>query len=136
MKSLWTDGSCWWKTRCGGWAFIYEEEGEIRLEKSGGLTNAGVNEAELTAVLEGLQVIELGSEVHVWTDSMNVVKWLTGGQRAYNPSIRDLRQRIFRVAHARRLVVHLHHVRGHQGVELNERAHSLASEAMRALKTP
>jgi len=102
-----------------------DEERELS-EYIGEATN---NIAELTAILRAVELAsELGRPLRLYTDSQYSIGVLTKGWKAKAnqelvASVRD--------AIAKHRDTQLFHVRGHQGVRLNERADELAVLAVR-----
>jgi len=82
MIHLYTDGSYHASTDCGGYAAI-SNHGHVVLGGEKSTTN---NKMEITAVAEGLSVIDQGSSVLVMSDSQYVVnafekKWLKSWEK-------------------------------------------------------
>ena len=117
---LYTDGSCLGNPGPGGWSAILQY-GEHEKEVVGGADHTTNNRMELTAVLEGLKVLNRRCQVTVVTDSQYVATILNGGKAKAN---RDL---VYEVrVQARRHEVTVQQVRGHSGHEMNELADQLA----------
>lgn len=141
---LWTDGS---GTSSGpaGWAYVirFIVGGVCTAERecSGPMIEGTNNRAEMTAVLEGLRRLTRRCDVVIHTDSEYVMKaftddwlssWRSRGWRnsQKKPVVnRDLWELL--EAEVRKHNVQWKHVRGHTGVELNERCDELAGEARR-----
>lgn len=139
---LWTDGAG--NTGPCGWAYILRalsETGEVRREIEGqGFMGDSTNQrAELTAAIEGLAAITRPSAVVVHTDSAYVMngfvegwveRWRRNGwiNSAKDPvSNKDLWMRL--AMEVGRHEVSWVKVKGHSGVELNERVDKLAAVA-------
>jgi len=91
------------------------------------------NIAELTAVLRAVELAaELGKPLRLYTDSQYSIGVLTQGwkARANKELVAAVRQAIERHADTK-----LFHVRGHQGVKLNEHADELAVRAVQNRKS-
>jgi ribonuclease HI len=105
-------------------------DGVARRELSEYLGRATNNIAELTAILRVAEAIaDPARVVHVYTDSSYSIGVLTKGwkAKANRELVADVKDALARLANVR-----LHHVRGHAGVPLNERADELAREAVRS----
>jgi ribonuclease HI len=135
---LWADGACSGNPGPGGWAAILRWNGHER-ELSGGERLTTNNRMELQSVIEGLAAISRPMDVIVHTDSSYVEQaftrgWLEGWQRngwrtASKQPVKnqDLWERLAEEAARHR--VEFRRVKGHAGVELNERADQLAVAA-------
>jgi ribonuclease HI len=135
---LWADGACSGNPGPGGWAAILRWNGHER-ELSGGEQMTTNNRMELQSVIEGLAAISRPMDVIVHTDSSYVEQaftrgWLKGWERngwrtASKQPVknRDLWERLSEEAARHR--VEFRRVKGHAGVELNERADQLAVAA-------
>lgn len=135
----WTDGSYY--AGVGGWAVILEH-GDHRKELSGGVKPTTNNRMEMQAALEALFACKKPVRMVIHTDSRYVERgwhsylpewqrngWLTrdkkpiANQDLWGAMIVAARVHNFRFAH----------LRGHSGVELNERADQLAKTARERL---
>jgi ribonuclease HI len=137
---LWTDGACLGNPGPGGWAALLMWSDQER-ELVGGEPLTTNNRMELRAVLEGLRALKRPVEVHVHTDSAYVQRaftegWLERWQRngwrtsAKKPvENQDLWESLLEAA--RPHTVRFTRVKGHAGVELNERVDVLAAAAAR-----
>jgi ribonuclease HI len=137
---LWTDGACLGNPGPGGWAALLRWNDQER-EIVGGDPQTTNNRMELRAVLEGLRALKRPVEVHVHTDSAYVQRaftegWLERWQRngwrtaAKKPvENQDLWESLLEAAGPH--TVRFTRVKGHAGVELNERVDVLAAQAAR-----
>ncbi len=136
--TIYTDGSCEGNPGPGGFAAIIEEEGETR-DVTGGDPHTTNNRMELKAVIAGLAALEETSQVRIVTDSQYVAKgmtsWIHGWRRkgwktASGSPVknRELWEELDALAKRRR--VQWEWVRGHDGHPGNERADTLAKEAV------
>jgi len=146
---LWTDGACSGNPGPGGWAAILvarDAEGAVvkQVELSGGDPATTNNRMELQAVIEGLAALKRPSEVVVHIDSSYVmdaivkrwhVGWVARGWKtAAKQPVKN--QELWE---ALLLALEPHtvtwkKVRGHAGVELNERCDELAVAACHAVR--
>jgi len=147
---LWTDGSCnnnhkHADSGIGGWAFLIIEDGQIIHEDLGYKRGTTSSRMEQTAVLKGLEQIreiykgKIKIEVH--SDSLYVVncfreKWFMRWRETnfYGIKNEDLWKKIIKLYSIRRMKILFYHVKGHSGIEMNERVDYLAGEARKCLK--
>lgn len=135
---LWADGACSGNPGPGGWGAVLRLGDRVR-ELSGGDPQTTNNRMELTAVLEGLRALTRPVDVVIHVDSSYVERaftqgWLEGWRRngwrtAGKQPVknRDLWEQL--AAEVERHRVTWKRVKGHSGVELNERADALAVAA-------
>jgi len=135
VVELWTDGACSGNPGPGGWGAILVWNGHER-ELSGGEADTTNNRMELMSVIMGLAAITRPMDVVINTDSAYVEQaftkgWLelwqqNGWRTASKQAVKnqDLWQRL--AEEAARHNVSFQRVRGHTGVEMNERADQLA----------
>lgn len=147
---LWTDGSCNNNSKhenhgIGGWSFLIIEDGRIVYEDLGYKQKQTSSRMEQWAVIKGLEKIaELYSEdkikVLVRSDSSYVVncflerwymRWIE--TEWYGIKNEDLWKKMLKIYNHKRLRVAFKHVKGHAGIEHNERADYLAGEARNCL---
>lgn len=125
---VWTDGSATTANSPGGWAYVILVDGAKVHEGSGGLQKCTNNVAELTAALEGLKYATTqypdAEEITLVSDSMLVLNYTNGTWRCkkYHLALlhSDLRFLYENFGLKTRWV------RGHTGVEHNERCDVLA----------
>lgn len=81
MKAtIFTDGSCWFKSRMGGFGvYIKEEDGKERFFKQG-FSNTSSNRMELRAILKALEVSNKYSSITIYSDSEYCVKAINNGR--------------------------------------------------------
>ena len=106
---------------------LWDDRSRELSEYIGQATN---NIAELTAVLRAVRLAEeLGRPLRLYTDSQYSIGVLTKGwkARANRELVAEVREALERHADAK-----LFHVRGHEGVKLNERADELAVQAVQS----
>ncbi|MEI6305081.1 MAG: viroplasmin family protein [Candidatus Taylorbacteria bacterium] len=148
-STIFTDGSSRGNPGPGGWAcVVVKEEGGGKVERGDGKTRGVVelgghekmttnNRMELSAALNGIMNIEVGSTVTVFTDSSYVIngitKWIHGWKR--NGWItktkdevlnRDLWEKIDAAAAGKKIT--WKYVGGHVGIVGNERCDHIATD--------
>ncbi|HEX9298294.1 MAG TPA: ribonuclease H [Polyangiaceae bacterium] len=122
------DGACSGNPGPAGLGVVVLDAG-TRTEISEHLGQATNNIAELTAIERVLDLVpEGGRPLVIYTDSAYAIGVLSKGWKAKAnlPLVERVRDRL-----AKRPATRLFHVRGHSGIELNERADELAREAVR-----
>ncbi len=140
MKKIraYTDGACHGNPGPGGWGVVLESDGHTR-ELLGAQERTTNNRMELQAAIEALVGLEEACEIEIVTDSTylknGMQSWLAGWKRkGWKTSDgkpvknQDLWQKLDALAETRK--VRWSWVRGHSGVEGNERADALANEAI------
>lgn len=140
MKKVraYTDGACHGNPGPGGWGVVLESRGHTR-ELLGAQEWTTNNRMELQAAIEALDSLKEPCEVELVTDSTylknGMQSWLADWKRkgwktsAGKPvKNQDLWQQLDALVETHR--VHWRWVRGHSGVEGNERADALANEAI------
>ncbi|HEX8123904.1 MAG TPA: ribonuclease HI [Solirubrobacteraceae bacterium] len=137
---LWTDGACSGNPGPGGWAAVLLF-GDRERELVGHDPQTTNNRMELQAVVEGLRALKQPCHVLVHTDSAYVrnavsKKWIDGWQRngwrtkaKTAVANRGLWEELLEAM--REHEIEWVPVKGHAGVELNERCDRLAVEACR-----
>lgn len=137
---IYTDGACLNNPGPGGYGAVLLW-GKHRREISGGFQWTTNNRMELLAVIEALTSLKKECEVQLWSDSRYVVEninqgyvfrwkqnhWMQANKRAANV---DLWERLLPLLE--RHNVEFCWVKGHAGVEENERCDQLASQAARS----
>ena len=137
--AIYTDGACSGNPGPGGWGAVLLY-GEHRREISGASVDTTNNRMELTAAIRALEALKRPSDVALYTDSTyvkdGITRWLPGwkakGWRTASKSPvknRDLWEALD--ALVQRHDVSWHWVRGHAGNLENERADTLAREALK-----
>ena len=140
MKQIrvYTDGACRGNPGPGGWGVVLKSRGHTR-ELLGAQEQTTNNRMELQAAIEALGCLAEPCEVEVVTDSTylqnGMQAWLADWKRkGWKTSTgkpvknQDLWQRLDALTTKHQ--VHWRWVRGHSGVEGNERADTLANEAI------
>ena len=78
--TIYTDGSCYWKKKLGGYGvYIVEESGKERFFKKG-FANTTSQRMEVRAIIKALQVSEIYSKIVIWSDSEYCVKAFNEGR--------------------------------------------------------
>ena len=130
---LWSDGACSGNPGPAGAGTVLLW-GDRCKEMSTWLGDGTNNVAELTAVLQGLEVLKapVTRKLVIHTDSQYVIGVLVRGwkARANQDLIGELRTRLQDIPE-----VVWHWVRGHEGIELNERCDALARQAIERRKS-
>jgi ribonuclease HI len=139
---IYADGACRSNPGPGGWAALLIA-GDHRREISGSEKLTTNNRMELLAAISALESLKKpGTTARVYTDSQYVIKgiseWVAGWKKrgwktADKKPVKnqDLWERLDAVAQQHN--VEWHWVRGHSGVEGNERVDQLANEAIDAM---
>ena len=125
---VYADGSCLGNPGPGGWAAVIVEPGGVSSTIYGGDPATTNNRMELTAAIEGLRIIPIGTRVVLRSDSQYVVKTMTlGWKRKQNV---DLWEKLDHEVEQRH--VRFEWVEGHAGDPLNEEADRYARNAAAA----
>jgi ribonuclease HI len=124
---VWSDGSATTSDSPGGWAFVVLVDGAKVHESSGGLQSCTNNVAELTAALEGLKYATTNyptEEIELVSDSMLVLNYTNGKWQCKKLHLAMLHANLRKIYTTHR--VSTRWVRGHAGIEHNERCDELA----------
>ena len=137
---IWTDGSATISTKPGGWAWVLTIDGKFHSEGSGHLEKATNNDAELVASIKGLEAamdlflkitygtsFEQDHEFILKSDSELILGWANGTYKFKQTDKMFLYDQLRRLV--RKLHVKTEWVKGHSGVEFNERCDKLANQA-------
>jgi len=106
MTQVWTDGSH--AGTLGGWACLID--GEL----FSGVYGKTVNEAELFAIFQAVELCPPYEHTHIHTDSMLAINLLSGKWHTSKPRLRPLVQIITATAKEKELQLRLTHTRGHR----------------------
>lgn len=120
---LWTDGACSGNPGPGGWAYCLIVNGKFATEDAGYAADTTNNRMEMQAVITGLDRLDPGLRVTVYTDSQLIVDTIQKGWKRKKNC--DLWTRLD-AAIARHEQVTFQHVRGHNGTHWNEHVDQLA----------
>jgi len=114
-----------------GWAVIIKTEDGRGATLAGNEEKSETNRMELMAIAEGLTYLSEPSHVTVYTDSANVIGWLSAGWKRNEPDIAALCDIIeAREAYGDHRLNYVK-VKGHSGHPENERADKLAQAQAR-----
>ncbi|MDD7202347.1 MAG: ribonuclease HI [Sphaerochaetaceae bacterium] len=139
--TIYTDGGCSGNPGPGGWAFTLDGDGAFQTEMHGGEKETTNNKMELTAVIQALSYAkQLGAaEINVFTDSQYVKNGITvwikswktkGWKTADKKPVKNQEYWVKLDALVSSLPVSFHWVKGHAGIELNERCDTLVQQAI------
>lgn len=144
MIEIWTDGSCNNNPKhanfgYGGWGYVMVKDGKVIHEDLGYDEQVTSQKMEMRAVIEGLKrVIDKypKSRVTIVSDSAYIVncfieRWYIRWEETdwYDVKNREYWEELLRLYRSKLVRVRFKKVRGHAGIELNERADFLAGEA-------
>lgn len=134
---VYTDGSCLVQERIGGWAVVSED-----FVAYGRRLNTTNNEMELYAILQGIShAINHYDEINIYSDSEYAIRTLTewaykwkrnGWMKKGGIKNLNLIKQIFELVEDNPKVK-FHKVKSHSGIEMNERADTLAYNIMKGL---
>lgn len=138
---IFTDGSCSYKSKSGGWAFVSFVNHKIVFSANGAVEDTTVSRCEMVAMRNALQYVNslkgVGS-AFIRTDSQyvrkGIVHWRTGwemrnfytfeGKEVKN---QDLWKAIYAEVDKAKFPLKIQWIKGHSGIYGNEEADRLAS---------
>jgi ribonuclease HI len=133
---VFTDGSAQPNPGPGGWGAVYVVDGEVRAQRHGHEPHTTNNRMELTALINGYQLVAPGVGADVFTDSelcfKSMTQWAAGWQaRGWTKKggpIKnlDLVQELYALVRARP-ELRLRWIKAHDGSRWNEYADSLST---------
>ncbi len=145
VLTIYTDGGCLGNPGVGGWAFVATDGTEV-IEHSGNNPHTTNNRMELLAVIRALEYSLSLSErpelVKIYTDSQYVKRgiseWIHNWKRNgwKTAAKKEVKNREFWIALDNLtdyLTIEWHWVKGHAGIELNERCDQLVKAAMNSI---
>jgi ribonuclease HI len=137
LVEIYTDGGCEPNPGVGGWAAILIYKGTVK-ELSGGCPNTTNNRMEMTAAIRALEALNRSCAVCIHTDSQylqrGITEWLPNWKKRHwlrrgGPvKNEDLWRKLDAISNKHK--IQWKWVRGHAGVEYNERCDVLAHEAI------
>lgn len=140
QTGVFTDGSCQGNPGPGGWGAVRVEDGVVIEQRHGSDPETTNNRMELTAMIAGLEMVQRGERLTVYSDSQLVVntlaKWAEGwekrGWKRKDGEVANLElvQRAYAL-YQERPGVSLEWIRAHDGSLWNEYADSLATAYLR-----
>ncbi len=143
--TIYTDGGCDPNPGYGGYGVVLIN-GKHKKELSGGFRLTTNNRMELLATIEGLKALNRPCKVTLFSDSKYVVdainkgwarKWKRNGwwrnnkDKALNPDLWDMFLNVYD-----KHEVDMKWVKGHAGIEYNERCDTLATMALKSKNLP
>jgi ribonuclease HI len=136
---IYTDGACSGNPGPGGWAAVLIYNGKTK-EISGGERQTTNQRMELTAAVEALKALKVPCDVRIYSDSAYLIncfrqKWYVtwqknGWKNSKGDPVQnqDLWQSLLKEMERHRVT--FEKVKGHAGVEFNERCDTLARAAV------
>lgn len=138
--TIYTDGACSGNPGPGGWGYVILQDGRFFTEGSGGELETTNNRMEMTAAIEALSSIKEKSIITLNSDSAYLVNafnqhwikgWIKNGWKTANGKHVlnfDLWQKLIHLDAYHKVT--WVKVKGHAGVEWNERCDKLATGAI------
>ena len=139
---IYTDGGCVPNPGVGGWAAILLSA-DRRREISGGESDSTNNRMEMTAAIEALRALKRPCHVVLHTDSQYLKKgisewlpkWRRNGWRTRTGPVKNVDLWQLLQEEVERHDVEWEWVRGHSGVEENERCDELVQAQIEAIRS-
>lgn len=136
---VYTDGGSDQKKGVGAWAFTVQEAGKETVEHSGAYLETTNNRMEMTAVIKALEHLQMGVPILIHCDSEYVIKGVTQWSKGWvrngwinsqgKPVVnRDLWEHLLKLYQLHSVM--FKHVKGHSGIEGNERCDELCTLKM------
>ena len=134
---MWTDGSCDYKTKLGGYGVLVIYPDGKRIELHGRYSNTTSNRMEIRAALEGLKSLPDNQVVTVYSDSEYLINSANGWAERWskqnwrgveNQPIKNVDMWVeFLAEKYRHKLVRCRWVKGHSDIAENEYVHALAN---------
>ncbi|WP_266032539.1 ribonuclease H family protein [Brucella intermedia] len=140
---VYTDGGCdLKKDGLGAWAYVIKFADGQRVEHTAGEFGTTNNRMEMVAVIRALEAIEIGQAIKIYSDSEYLIKgctqwarnWVNNGWKTYQGKDvinRDLWEILLALYQLHDVTFEW--VKGHAGVEENERCDQLCTQTMQEL---
>lgn len=130
MFTLYTDGGALGNPGVGGYGYVILKDDDFLLEGGGYSVVSTNNKMEIKAVIEGLRKIPDNSYVQVFTDSDYVIKTMKGlfGIKKNQYLWEALNKEVERMEK-----VEWNWVKGHAGIEYNERCDKICKQMMKGI---
>lgn len=135
VLKIYSDGACSGNPGPGGWGAVLIWEGKTK-DISGYSPLTTNNQMELKGAIEALKHVKKAVPIHIYTDSQYVKKgiteWIKGWQKTNfkNGKVKNIELWKELLALTQQHDVSWYWVKGHSGVDYNERADKLATEAI------
>lgn len=142
--TIYTDGACKGNPGIGGWG-AWLQSGKHEKSLCGGEAHTTNNRMELTAVIQGLSALKKPCAVDLYTDSQYVRQgitnwihnwkknnWKTAAKKPVKNA--DLWQQLDTLISNSPHTIQWHWVKGHAGIEGNEKADALANQGIEQVK--
>ena len=130
---IWTDGACSGNNKPGkqpgGWGVVMLWGTRVK-EMCHGHPRTTSNRMELAAVYMAIRALKCPCIVRLYTDSQNVIGWLSQGWKRKDPGVRQMCEAIDKAVRAGGHRVQFVKVKGHSGDPMNDRADLLATRAV------
>lgn len=139
--TIYTDGACSGNPGPGGWGALLRF-GEVEREMFGGEKDTTNNRMEMTAALEALRALKRPCQIDLYTDSKylldGMTKWIQGWiakgwKTADKKAVKneDLWRALMEASAPHK--IQWHWVKGHAGIDDNERVDELARKGIETL---
>jgi len=127
---IYTDGSCFWKTKEGGWGFCVVQEDKKIFEASSKETNTTISRMEIAGAINALQWLSKEGlealEVKIISDSQYLVKTMNEGWNKFrnNKDLWDILDELIEKSNHK---IIFEWTKGHSKNKWNDYVDSLAS---------